>query len=130
VIRRRHGRGGTQYLPARVNILGTSQGAVFANTDTGFKQGTLSIDFPDDGTYEFDSITGNGCRCKDIDQLVRSLCRIVEMQWLVYEHSEVNKKIASVVIEPILLGAGGMKFIDPLWQRAMDVASSQCTNYL
>jgi adenosylmethionine-8-amino-7-oxononanoate aminotransferase len=28
-----------------------------------------------------------------------------------------NKKIASVVIEPILLGAGGMKFIDPLATR-------------
>ena len=34
--------------------------------------------------------------------------------------------IASVVIEPILLGAGGMKFVDPLWQRAlMDVARSK-----
>jgi Adenosylmethionine-8-amino-7-oxononanoate aminotransferase len=27
--------------------------------------------------------------------------------------------IGSVIIEPILLGAGGMKFIDPLWQRAL-----------
>jgi dethiobiotin synthetase/adenosylmethionine--8-amino-7-oxononanoate aminotransferase len=36
--------------------------------------------------------------------------------------------IGSVVIEPLLLGAGGMKFVDPLWQRAlMDVARSKNT---
>ncbi len=34
--------------------------------------------------------------------------------------------IGSVVIEPLLLGAGGMKFVDPLWQRAlMDVAKAK-----
>ncbi len=34
--------------------------------------------------------------------------------------------IGSVVIEPLLLGAGGMKFVDPLWQRAlMDVANAK-----
>ncbi len=36
--------------------------------------------------------------------------------------------IGSIVIEPLLLGAGGMKFVDPLWQRAlMDVARSKNT---
>ena len=30
-----------------------------------------------------------------------------------------NPIIGCVVIEPILMGAGGMKFIDPLWQRAL-----------
>jgi dethiobiotin synthetase/adenosylmethionine--8-amino-7-oxononanoate aminotransferase len=29
------------------------------------------------------------------------------------------RKIGSVLIEPILVGAGGMKFVDPLWQRAL-----------
>merc|ERR1712183_870558 len=34
--------------------------------------------------------------------------------------------IASVIIEPLLLGAGGMKFVDPLWQRALvDIAKSR-----
>lgn len=34
--------------------------------------------------------------------------------------------IGSVVIEPLLLGAGGMRFIDPLWQRAlMDIAKEK-----
>jgi dethiobiotin synthetase/adenosylmethionine--8-amino-7-oxononanoate aminotransferase len=101
---------------------------LFLQTPTlGFKQGTLSIDFPDDDdTYEFDSIT----KAMDVDariltNLYAHYAEMIEMQWLVYEHSEVNKKIASVVIEPILLGAGGMKFIDPLWQRAlMDVAKA------
>ena len=37
-----------------------------------------------------------------------------------------NSIIGSVVIEPLLLGAGGMKFVDPLWQRAlMDVAKTK-----
>jgi dethiobiotin synthetase/adenosylmethionine--8-amino-7-oxononanoate aminotransferase len=101
---------------------------LFLQTPTlGFKQGVLSIDFPDDDdTYEFDSIK----KAMDVDariltNLYAHYAEMIEMQWLVYEHSEVNKKIASVVIEPIFLGAGGMKFIDPLWQRAlMDVAKA------
>jgi dethiobiotin synthetase/adenosylmethionine--8-amino-7-oxononanoate aminotransferase len=40
--------------------------------------------------------------------------------------NESKSLIGSVVIEPLLLGAGGMKFIDPLWQRAlMDIARSK-----
>jgi dethiobiotin synthetase/adenosylmethionine--8-amino-7-oxononanoate aminotransferase len=35
------------------------------------------------------------------------------------EQCNTNRIIGSVIIEPILLGAGGMKFIDPLWQRAL-----------
>jgi dethiobiotin synthetase/adenosylmethionine--8-amino-7-oxononanoate aminotransferase len=58
-----------------------------------------------------------------LTNLYAHYAEMIEMQWLVYEHKEVTKKIGSVVIEPILLGAGGMKFIDPLWQRALiDVA--------
>ena len=29
------------------------------------------------------------------------------------------RKIGSLVIEPVFIGAGGMKFVDPLWQRAL-----------
>ncbi len=49
----------------------------------------------------------------------------IDKEWLNYENTE-NKIIGSVVIEPVLLGAGGMKFIDPLWQRALiDLARSK-----
>jgi dethiobiotin synthetase/adenosylmethionine--8-amino-7-oxononanoate aminotransferase len=102
---------------------------LFLQTPTlGFKEGVLSIDFPDDDdTYEFDSIE----KAMDVDarkftKLYAHYAELIEMQWLVYEHSEVNKKIASLVIEPILLGAGGMKFVDPLWQRALiDIAKAK-----
>jgi membrane protein CcdC involved in cytochrome C biogenesis len=60
-----------------------------------------------------------------LTNLYAHYAEMIEMQWLVYEHREVNKKIGSVVIEPLLLGAGGMKFVDPLWQRALiDVAKA------
>jgi len=51
----------------------------------------------------------------------------IQKDWDLYE-DEGNRSclIVSVVIEPILSGAGGMKFVDPLWQRAlMDVARSK-----
>lgn len=49
----------------------------------------------------------------------------IRTEWDLYE-GDGSRLIASVVIEPILLGAGGMKFVDPLWQRAlMDVARSK-----
>mmetsp|Transcript_11419 Transcript_11419/g.16644 ORF Transcript_11419/g.16644 Transcript_11419/m.16644 type:complete len:107 (+) Transcript_11419:136-456(+) len=49
----------------------------------------------------------------------------IKIDWDTYEKEE-NRLIGSVVIEPVLLGAGGMKFIDPLWQRAlMDVARAK-----
>jgi len=38
-------------------------------------------------------------------------------QWEEYEQG--GHTIACTILEPILLGAGGMKFIDPLYQRAM-----------
>jgi bifunctional dethiobiotin synthetase / adenosylmethionine---8-amino-7-oxononanoate aminotransferase len=50
---------------------------------------------------------------------------MIEMQWLAHEH-RTQEKIGSVIIEPILQCAGGMKFVDPLWQRAMmEVADSR-----
>jgi len=50
----------------------------------------------------------------------------IEKEWCSYEEDERQRVIASLVIEPILLGAGGMKFIDPLWQRALiDVAKAK-----
>jgi len=51
----------------------------------------------------------------------------IQNHWDSYERSGENSRvIASVVIEPLLLGAGGMRFVDPLWQRALiDVAKSK-----
>jgi dethiobiotin synthetase/adenosylmethionine--8-amino-7-oxononanoate aminotransferase len=43
---------------------------------------------------------------------------MIQREWNSYESSQ-KKQIGVVIIEPILLGAGGMKFIDPLWQRAL-----------
>jgi dethiobiotin synthetase/adenosylmethionine--8-amino-7-oxononanoate aminotransferase len=39
----------------------------------------------------------------------------------------LNSLVASVILEPLLLGAGGMKFVDPLWQRVLiDIAREKC----
>ena len=98
----------------------------------GYRDGVLSISLPEgmqpaeDVKYEFDSIR----QAMDID--ARSLPKMkslykemVEIQWLVHEHS-TQQKIGSVIMEPLLLCTGGMKFIDPLWQRAMaEVAQSR-----
>ena len=43
---------------------------------------------------------------------------MIQREWNSYESSQ-KKQIGVVIIEPVLLGAGGMKFIDPLWQRAL-----------
>jgi bifunctional dethiobiotin synthetase / adenosylmethionine---8-amino-7-oxononanoate aminotransferase len=111
----------------------------------GFQKGVLSIQFPEGLAPESYTQCGDNLDkspneqyiFKTVDQILdvdaRKLGKlyshyseIIEMQWLVYEHSGINRKIASVVFEPILLGAGGMKFIDPLWQRALvDVARSR-----
>lgn len=47
----------------------------------------------------------------------------IQLKWNAYEKindsSEVKTLIGCVLIEPLLMGAGGMKFVDPLWQRAL-----------
>mmetsp|Transcript_13551 Transcript_13551/g.25434 ORF Transcript_13551/g.25434 Transcript_13551/m.25434 type:complete len:530 (-) Transcript_13551:109-1698(-) len=59
------------------------------------------------------------------DHLYDHYSKVIEQEWDTYE-SESDRLIGSVIIEPILLGAGGMKFIDPLWQRAlMDVSCTR-----
>mmetsp|Transcript_23928 Transcript_23928/g.36440 ORF Transcript_23928/g.36440 Transcript_23928/m.36440 type:complete len:843 (-) Transcript_23928:42-2570(-) len=53
-------------------------------------------------------------------------CDQIQSEWDDYEEGDESFLIGSVIIEPILLGAGGMRFIDPLWQRAlMDIARSK-----
>ena len=101
---------------------------------SGFRDGQLSLSFgenwepPEDTTTEFESID----RAMDIQtrmikrKLIATYREYIDLQWLVYEHKEVDTKIACVIIEPTLVGAGGMKFVDPLWQRAlMDIAQEK-----
>lgn len=108
---------------------------LFLDTPTlAYQNGTLRIIFPEGSEPTSDTVTEFKSIADVMDVDARILSRklysqykeLIEMQWLVYEHKSVNKRIASVVIEPVLMGAGGMKFVDPLWQRAlMDVARSR-----
>ncbi|KAL7576005.1 hypothetical protein ACA910_000792 [Epithemia clementina (nom. ined.)] len=100
----------------------------------GFKDGQLSISFPQgtevpvEAITEFDSID----QVMDVPnrmikrKLIASYRQYIDLQWLYYEHKERDTKLSCVVIEPIFMGAGGMKFVDPLWQRAlMDIAKEK-----
>jgi len=100
----------------------------------GYRRGQLSISFPEGleatekAITSFDSIAD----AMDINarllspRLLSEYREIIEMQWLVYEHKEVNRKIGCLVLEPILQASGGMKFVDPVWQRALiDVAKKR-----
>jgi bifunctional dethiobiotin synthetase / adenosylmethionine---8-amino-7-oxononanoate aminotransferase len=97
-----------------------------------FCNGQLRIQFPEgsepseDTVTMFDSIS----QVMDVDARIMSrklfsqYKELIDMQWTVYEHMTKNEEVATVVIEPVLMGAGGMKFVDPLWQRAlMDIAT-------
>ena len=101
---------------------------------TGFKEGQLSIslgkdsELPEDVASEFNTIE----EIMDVPgrmisrKMIASYRQYIDMHWLFYEHKEADTKIGCVIIEPILMGAGGMKFIDPLWQRAlMDIAKEK-----
>lgn len=80
---------------------------------------------PEDVITEFDSIE----QAMDVQgrmqprKLIASYRQYIDLLWLYYEHTNSNTKLGCVVIEPIVMGSGGMKFVDPLWQRAlMDIA--------
>jgi bifunctional dethiobiotin synthetase / adenosylmethionine---8-amino-7-oxononanoate aminotransferase len=118
----------------------TVPGLFLETPHISFQNGrSLSIQFPQgfdpaQGTtgIEFDSIA----QALDVDARVLSrklysqYKELIEMQWLVYEHSHCfRSKIGSVVLEPIVLmnsGTGTLELVDPLWQRAlMDIAKSR-----
>lgn len=98
----------------------------------GYRDGVLTISFPEglqpsaDVAYTFSSIDKiMDIRARSLSKLLSLYKEMIEMQWLVHEHRSFQK-IGSVLLEPILQCSGGMKFIDPLWQRAMiDVAESR-----
>lgn len=103
-----------------------------ATPTLGYRDGKLTISIPegmqpsDDVAYEFDSINhAMDISARSLTKLLSLYKEMIEMQWLVHEH-RTHQKIGSVIIEPILQFAGGMKFIDPLWQRGMmEVAESR-----
>ena len=90
-----------------------------------FADGKLRIRFPEgleaseDTVTEFDSIE------KTLDVAARRIApklysqykELVEMQWLVYEHSGITRKIGAIVVEPVL--SSDHVWVDPLWQRAL-----------
>lgn len=107
---------------------------IFLETPTlGFEDGLLKLSLPEglyppeEAGHVFSSVDqAMDVRARMLTSLFSHYKEIIEMQWLVYEHSGVNRKIGTAILEPILMGAGGMKFVDPLWQRALiDIAKSR-----
>jgi bifunctional dethiobiotin synthetase / adenosylmethionine---8-amino-7-oxononanoate aminotransferase len=98
----------------------------------GYRNGIITISFPEgmqpthDVKVEFSSIASvMDVGARSMTKLLSLYKEFIEMQWLVYEH-RFKQKIASVLIEPLLLCTGGMQFIDPLWQRGLiEVAESR-----
>jgi dethiobiotin synthetase/adenosylmethionine--8-amino-7-oxononanoate aminotransferase len=98
---------------------------LFLPTPTlGFHNGDLKVSIPETNeSVSFVSIE----EAMDVEsRLGTSLYTLylesIRKQWDAYESNAMvskPRKIGSVLIEPILVGAGGMKFVDPLWQRAL-----------
>lgn len=101
----------------------------------GFQNGVLQISFPygEEPLMEFGSLAS-------VDDAMHVESRLdsklydhykqrIQHIWDSHETTEsasTKRRIGSVVIEPILMGSGVMKFVDPLWQRALiDVAKSR-----
>jgi bifunctional dethiobiotin synthetase / adenosylmethionine---8-amino-7-oxononanoate aminotransferase len=112
-----------------------SRGLFLCTPTIGYKDGVLLLTPPDgfefafenEHTVAFDALENvMDIQARMLTSLYAQYKEYIEMQWLVYEHSGVNRIIGAVLLEPIVMGAGGMKMVDPLWQRAlMDVAKSR-----
>ncbi|KAG6821151.1 hypothetical protein H0H93_005371 [Arthromyces matolae] len=81
------------------------------------------------GWHEFDDVKSvyatQGRMKTKLESLYRSYVEDV-LRKLEVERSKVDgPRLATLVIEPLVLGAGGMKFVDPLFQRVLvDVVRS------
>ncbi|KAF8524662.1 onanonoxo-7-onima-8-eninoihtemlysoneda [Hysterangium stoloniferum] len=73
----------------------------------------------EDGAYMFDSVTA----VYDVEQRLDSPLAQCYHQFIGNTLSRIQKpgqpKLAALVIEPLLMGAGGMIFVDPLFQRVL-----------
>jgi dethiobiotin synthetase/adenosylmethionine--8-amino-7-oxononanoate aminotransferase len=106
-----------------------SKGFFLSPPTLGFEEGKLTLTIPEgwepddeDGVdFSFDTVE----QIMDIDarmisrRLYTYYLYIIEVQWMFFEQIHSNTKLGAILIEPILLGAGGMKWVDPLWQRAL-----------
>ena len=102
---------------------------LFLKTPTiGFHDGSLGLSLPHgDKRIDLESVdTAMDVETRLESDLYSAYLDSIRHEWDSFESNPESlkpKRIGSVVIEPILIGAGGMKFVDPLWQRAlMDVA--------
>jgi dethiobiotin synthetase/adenosylmethionine--8-amino-7-oxononanoate aminotransferase len=110
------------------------KGLFLATPTLGFADGVLSITH-DGGCqgahgHTFSSLDeAMNVEPRLVSELYSSYVASITCDWDDYESSQQHTKrtrIGSVVIEPVLMGAGGMKFVDPLWQRAlMDIAKAK-----
>jgi bifunctional dethiobiotin synthetase / adenosylmethionine---8-amino-7-oxononanoate aminotransferase len=104
-----------------------------ATPTLGYINGRLSVSVPDEMMLPNDVKTNFKSIEEAMNVSVRSISpkllslykEMIEMQWLAHEDGS-RDKIGAVIIEPLLQCAGGMKFVDPLFQRAMmEVADSR-----
>lgn len=109
-----------------------SKSLLFETPTWGYKDGTLKLFLPESYQIETDLVLESVPSIMDVSarliahrKLHSQYKEMIEMQWLVYEHSGVNRKIAGTILEPIMTGLD-CNFVDPLWQRALvDVAQSR-----
>ena len=101
------------------------KGIFLATPTLGYHDGSLEISFSNNTLATFATVEEvmNVAGRLSSDLYLKYVNLITE-QWDSCEEDLAKRRIiGSVVMEPILMGAGGMKFVDPLWQRAlMDVA--------
>ena len=90
-----------------------------------YSDGKLKLRFPEGFDVSPDTVTEFESTDKALDLAIRRISpklysqykELIEMQWLVYEHSGVNRKIGAILLEPFL--SWDRRWIDPLWQRAL-----------
>ena len=106
--------------------------ALFLATPTlGFHDGDLKISIPENNqTVDFSSLEDAMDVETRLDTLLyTTYTQMIKGKWDTYEAITSNsrpRRIGCVLIEPVLVGSGGMKFVDPLWQRAlMEVARAK-----
>ena len=104
---------------------------LFLQTPTlGYIEGIVEVIIPSSecvgkqGQVQFNSIADAMNVSERLGtQLYNHYLDQIQRKWNEYEstnHSKSSKKLVGcVIIEPLLMGAGGMKFVDPLWQRAL-----------
>jgi dethiobiotin synthetase/adenosylmethionine--8-amino-7-oxononanoate aminotransferase len=110
----------------------SSKSLLFETPTWACTDGTLKLSIPESYQIEIDFVFESVPSIMDVStrlishrKLHSQYKEMIEMQWLVYEHSGVNRKIGGAILEPVMTGLD-CNFVDPLWQRALvDVATSR-----